>query len=32
MTTQYSWDKQKAFCLKIIAEDIGSLCLHREIE
>lgn len=32
VTTQYSWDKQKAFCLKIIAEDISSLCLHGEIE
>lgn len=32
VTTQYSWDKQKALCLKIIAEDISSLCLHGEIE
>lgn len=32
MTVQDSWDKQKAPCSKIIAEDIGSLCLLREIE
>lgn len=32
MTVWDSWDKQKAPCLKIIAEDISSLCLHGEIE
>lgn len=32
MTIQYSWDKQKASCLKIIAKVIGSEHLHREIE
>lgn len=32
MNIRDSWDKQKAPYLKIIAEDIGSLCLHKEIE